>query len=446
MLRPWRDVRSRLLIIVVVALALALGVATIGFNALFDRATSGDANSLLRARAESEVALIGVRAGRLAITEGRDDALADSQVWIFSADGTAVEAPRARAATNRVARSLSGSSTRFADVPSTDVRLYAVPIIRGGRRLGTLVTGVSLAPYEQTKRSALVSSIALALVLLATVAAAVFLLLKAAFGPITRMTTQAASWSEHDLDRRFAAGHPHDEVTRLAAMLDSLLDRIAASLRHERRFSAEVSHELRTPLARAVTAAELALRRDRTPAEYREALASVLENIQQVARIVDALVASARQEAGAQGIAEAGAVLASAVAACETLAAERGVTIDIVAGPDSLVGLDGDLAERIVQPVLENACRYAAQAVSVEAEHEGRHCVLRVRDDGPGVAAEERERIFEPGVRGAAGLAAGPGAGLGLALARRLARAASGDIEVLDAGRGAAFAIRLPAA
>ena len=80
--------------------------------------------------------------------------------------------------------------------------------------------------------------------------------------PGVRMTRQAAEWSEHDLDHRFALGAPHDELTELASTLDRLLDRLAASLRHERRFSAELSHELRTPLARVLAEAELALRRD----------------------------------------------------------------------------------------------------------------------------------------------------------------------------------------
>jgi signal transduction histidine kinase len=434
-----------LLIIVVVALAGALAVATYGFNALFERAASSDASSLLRARAASELELLSVQGGRIRVAETRDDVLADSQVWIFSLDGQTVEAPRAAQATNEAARSLRGSATRFVDVPQTDVRLYAAPILQRGRRVGTLVTGLSLAPYEQTKRTALGTSIALALVLLAAVATAVFLLLKAAFRPVTRMTEQAASWSEHDLDRRFAAGNPHDEVTRLAATLDSLLDRIAASLRHERRFSAEVSHELRTPLARTATAAELALRRERSPAEYREALESVLANTHQVTRIVDALVAAARQEAGGAGIAQAAAVLASATATCAEAARARGVTLDT--GPTQLlIGLDGDLAERIVQPVLENACRYAARSVHVHVAEEQRQCVITVLDDGPGIAEDEREQIFEPGVRGAAGRASGPGAGLGLALARRLARSAAGEVELGRSDHGAAFMIRLPAA
>jgi two-component system OmpR family sensor kinase len=432
---------------VVVALAAALAVATYGFNAIFDRATSSDANSLLRARADSELGLLITTRDTIRVRETRDDALADSQVWIFRRDGGIVEEPRARKATSRIARSLVRSPARFVDVPQNDSRLYVLPIEHRGRRVGTLVTGLSLAPYEQTKRSALVTSIILALVLLAAVATAVFVLLKAAFGPVTRMTEQAATWSERDLDRRFAAGEPHDEVTRLAATLDSLLDRIAASLRHERRFSAEVSHELRTPLARTVTAAELALRRERTPAEYREALESVLANTQQLTRIVDALVAAARQEAGSHAIVGADAVLAAAAASCEALAQERGVAIELPEETGTLIGLDGDLAERILQPVLENACRYASATVAVSVEQVGSECVLSVRDDGSGVAADERERIFEPGERGEAGRAHGPGAGLGLALARRLARAAAGEIELAEtAGPGAVFLIRLPAA
>ena len=86
------------------------------------------------------------------------------------------------------------------------------------------------------------------------------------------MTEHAASWSEHDLDRRFDLGEPYDELTQLAATLDRLLERISASLRHEQRFTAEISHELRTPLARISGEAELMLRRERTPDEYRSPL------------------------------------------------------------------------------------------------------------------------------------------------------------------------------
>src|SRR6185295_11160667 len=100
-------------------------------------------------------------------------------------------------------------------------------------------------------------------------------LLRASLRPVVRMTRQAAEWSEHDLDHRFALGPPHDELTELAATLDGMLDRLAASLRRERRFSAELSHELRTPLAHVLAETELALGRERQSAEYREALETI---------------------------------------------------------------------------------------------------------------------------------------------------------------------------
>ena len=90
--------------------------------------------------------------------------------------------------------------------------------------------------------------------------------------PVSRMTDDAAAWSDHDLDRRFDRGEPYDELTRLAATLDAMLERLSASLRHEQRLTAELSHELRTPLARIAAETELALRRDRTEEDYRESL------------------------------------------------------------------------------------------------------------------------------------------------------------------------------
>ena len=119
--------------------------------------------------------------------------------------------------------------------------------------------------------------------------------------PVSRMTEDAAAWSEHDLDRRFDLGEPYDELTRLAATLDACSTGIAASVRHEQRFTAELSHELRTPLARISGEAELALRRR---AHARTSTARALEAIErsadQMTRTVETLVAAARQEAGAR--------------------------------------------------------------------------------------------------------------------------------------------------
>src|SRR5207248_10526780 len=255
------------------------------------------------------------------------------------------------------ARSLAGGGRRFLDVDSADVRLYAMPAVFEGRRLGTVVAGVSLAPYEQTRRTALFDSLALALLLLLVVALAARWVLAAAFRPVERMTRAAADWSEHRLERRFELGEPHDELTRLAAMLDSLLDRIAASLRREQRFSSELSHELRTPVARIVAEADLALRRERTSSEYRVALEDVLRYAKEVASTIEALVAAAQQEAGlAHGTADAYEAAAKVVETCTPTAAERGVALELEPPASPVrIGVDPELAARTLQPVVENA-------------------------------------------------------------------------------------------
>jgi two-component system OmpR family sensor kinase len=444
-LPPFRGVRTRLLLVVVGALAVALGVATIGFNILLAHAASRDANTLLRSRASSELALLRVVGNNIKVAETRDDPLGDSRVWIFRGT-TPVEQPRAKAETDLGARSLAGGPSQFLNVLDAEERLYSVPIVHNGKRFGTLVTGISLEPYHHTQRTALVGSLTLFLVLLSITGVAAWWLLRSALRPVAQMTEQASTWSEQDLDRRFSLGEPHDELTHLAATLDGLLDRLAASLRHERRFSAEMSHELRTPLAKLMAEAELALRRERSESDYRESLEAVLRNAQQIERIVETLVSAAQHDAQPQGIANAVDVAEAVVAAHSHDASSRGVALELVKTPERVrVGVDQDLAERILHPVVENALRYGRGKVQVRVTRNGSSVLFAVDDDGPGVLADEHERIFEPAVRGSAGRSTYTGAGLGLALSRRLARAVSGDVEAFPGASGH-FVVRLPAA
>lgn len=437
--------RRRLLLAVGAAVAVALVALVAGFNLILSRVLDHNASALARARAVAEVDSLRTSGGRLRVPERPDDRAADAALWIF--DGVhAIEQPRAAPEVTATARRLAAGGARFADVGASDLRLYAVPVRAGNRRLGAVVAGISLAPYEQTRKLALLASLVLGSVVLLLVLVAARWLLGASLRPVVRMTRQAAQWSEHDLEHRFALGVPHDELTELAATLDGLLDRLSASLRHERRFSAELSHELRTPLARVLAESELALRRERAPREYRAALELIHGSADQLSRTVDALVAAARYEAGGErGTADARAVAEAVARACSGLAADGNVQVDIM-GPDRpvRVGVDPDLAERILQPVLENACRYGTTAVRVAIDRESSTVVYAIDDDGPGVPTGDAERIFEPGVRGRAPRDGQGGAGLGLSLARRLARSVDGDVVAAAAPSGGRFLVRLP--
>ncbi len=394
-------IRRRLQVVVVSAVALAVGALLIGFNVLLGQSLDKSSRDLLRSRAAAQLSLLRAHNGRLSFVEAPEKAGPDANVWVYSGNRL-IEKPRAGKRVNDAALLLSTGGRRFVDLQDSDTRLYVQPVVVGGRRIGAVIVAQSLAPYESTREFALVGSLVFGGIVLVLVAIAARWLLASSLRPVQRMTRQAATWSERDLDQRFGLGKPRDELTELAATLDGLLDRLGASLRREQRFSAEL-----------------------------------------------ALVAAARTESGpVKGTSDAYEVAAEASAACSLLAAEHEVALDVEAPEQPVrLGVDPDLAERILQPVVENACRYGARNVRVSIERRDSTVRYAVMDDGPGVADDEGDRIFEPGVRGRVGEANGDtGAGLGLALARRLARSVTGDVEAVTEARGGSFLVRLPAA
>jgi signal transduction histidine kinase len=268
-----------------------------------------------------------------------------------------------------------------------------------------------------------------------------------ALGPVRAMTRDAARWSEQDPERRFGADERPDELGELAHTFDALLDRMGASLRHEQRLSAELSHELRTPLSRIVAEAELLQRRDRPLDDRREAYDSIVRSAGQMSGILETLMAAARADAGLdRGRSELGSVLRELASQWEPACAARDVALDLETpnGPVA-VGVDAEVVQRILTPVLDNAARHASRRVRVTTGRQGGRVTVTVVDDGPGVPADELQRVFEPGVRLQEGDGHG-GSGLGLPLARRLARAANGDVVALEVPDrpGAAFVVQLP--
>jgi signal transduction histidine kinase len=435
--------RRRLLGTVAALLAVFIAGLTLAFNVVLDSRLDRDATDLARSRASSALQGLEVVDGRLTVPEAPDSGRFDRPVWVFGSRKP-VERARAPASVQRTVDRLARSGGQ---ADSGGTRLVTIPVSAHGRPVGLVVAGVSLLPYQRTKELALLGSLALAASLLAAGVLASRWLLAAGMSPVARMTAQAAEWSDRDLHRRFGLGPPRDDLSRLAETLDGLLGRVAASLRREQQLTAEISHELRTPLARLRARAQLAGREpDLTPSQ-KEAWRAVVSGADDIARILDALLAGARAEAGGSGPSDALAPARAAADECAALAAGRGIELR-VEQPAGTARLETspELVERALHPLLENACRYANQVVTVSVGRENGSVVYRVVDDGPGVAEDERERIFEPAARGtAAGAAGSSGTGLGLALGRRLARAAGGELSVTP-GRGGRFELRLPTA
>jgi signal transduction histidine kinase len=430
-------------------MGLLLAALTLAFNLVLADRLDGDANGVAQARATAALSSLSVRAGGLRLPDAPDERSPDPELWVFQGQ-TALERPRAAPlGTEREAALLAALAPARGDVRSAHTRLFALPVIQSGHRFGAVVAGVALAPYEQTQSTALVASIALAVAVFLAVALSAAWLISKALSPVARMTRQAAEWSEHDLDRRFSAGPAHDELTQLAATLDSLLERLSASLRHEQRLSAELSHELRTPLASILADAQYALRHTELSREGRESIEHIAAAGARMGRTLDTLIAAARAQLDPRRATSDAAACARTALDAGTPAEPDGVSSLVrLHAPGARVAVERDLVERILAPLIENARRHACASVEVEIARDGQGVLFTVADDGTGVPEPDLEAIFEPGRRrlGSATATLSTGAGLGLALSRRLARSAGGDVWAQASERGGHFVVRLPVA
>ena len=440
------SLRRRLTGSTIAGAAIALAMLIAAFNLVLDVRLRADADNVLRERAATVLRGLGTVDRRLSVIEAPDQGAIDAQTWIFAGD-RALEQPTGVDPRNqRAAVAITAAGSGFMTVEATETRLYAVPVRQAARRLGTVVVGASLAPYRSTASSALLGSVILGLLTLAAIAALSRRLISRALRPVAQMTAQAADWGEHDLSRRFYAGEPHDELSALASVLDGLLSRLAQSLSREQRLTAEVSHELRTPLATVLAEAELATSRDRSLQQYRDSLRSIARHAHELQRVLETLLASARAEVpGGTESSDARESAERAVASLRETLTAQDKSIELVCAQSLRVAAGADVVERILSPLLENAARYARHRIELDIRAADDEVVFEIHDDGPGIDPRDRDRIFDPGFRGAEPRTkTHAAAGLGLPLARRLARAAGGEVQARASNDGGSFAVRLP--
>ncbi|MBL9102932.1 MAG: HAMP domain-containing histidine kinase [Myxococcales bacterium] len=254
--------------------------------------------------------------------------------------------------------------------------------------------------------------------------------------------------ADGDLDARIALAAGDAEVLQLARDIDAMIDRLGLLIGSQQRFIANAAHELRSPLTALYGELSLALRRPRSEVEYERVIRTALESSQRLRRLTEDLLAAVQiGETGAPPVATAVAQICQEAADLVAYEAEgRGVAV-VREGPAlAVLGRPDDLV-RLLRNLLENAVRHAPPAtrVSVRWRVDGEQVRLSVRDAGPGVDAADREKIFEPFHRGPQERG-GSGAGLGLTIAREIARAHGGEVQLADGGDGACFVLTLPAA
>lgn len=436
-----RTLRGRLTLTALGVGSLAVVLLTVAFDLLLVHRLSAQADAVLRSRANAAMATVMVRQdGSLELADAEGDTGLDSGIWVYRGRDALERAPGGRALQDSADR-LAGTARRIVrdeNRPATE--FLSLPLLLHGRQVGTLVAALSLDPYRRSARLTVVGSILLDAVLGAVVLLVGNLVAARALKPVEEMTRQAGQWSTGDSTLRFGPGARPAELEELAGRLDTLLDRLAAVLRREQQVSAEISHELRTPLAGIVAETELFAVRPRSPEQAADAMEAVGAAARRMERILDTLLSAARAGSDRQR------GRCDAVHVSEELVGEVGGAVPVVVRGTGPVwaGVDAELLERALGPVLENAQRYAARHVEVRVEDAGSHVALSVVDDGPGVPRGAQDAVFDPGRR-LAPQDGHDGAGLGLALARRLAEAAGGRLRCVP-GAGGCFVLEVPRA
>jgi two-component system OmpR family sensor kinase len=335
---------------------------------------------------------------------------------------------------------------------------YRVYAHRDPEDTGITIVAVPLSDVDATlSRLLLVEALVIIGVLIALGGSAWFVV-KAGLRPLDRIEVTAGQIAAGELSRRVSPATSKTEVGRLGLALNGMLERIeqafaaqTASEERLRQFLADASHELRTPLSSIRGYAEL-FRMGATPehADVETAMRRIEEESKRMGILVEDLLSLARLDEEPERDPEPldlAALAADAVADARATAPERSIALE-VSGPALITG-DPLALRQVLANLLRNAIIHtpAGTAIEVAVEREPEWVRLSVRDHGPGVPADARERLFERFWRKEAGRQRGRGgAGLGLAIVDGVVRAHGGSVSVTDAPDGGAiFAVRLPA-
>lgn len=281
-----------------------------------------------------------------------------------------------------------------------------------------------------------------------------YALARKALAPIDAMATQSRKISAERLNERLPIQNPEDELGKLGITFNELLARLQAAFDQLRRFTADASHELRTPLTAIRSVGEVALQEQKSPAEYRDVIGSMLEEVDRLTRLVESLLVLSRADTGHVQLQRTDitllALVQEAVSLVEVLAEEKKQQVVLEGDVTAVVSADRLILRQAIVNLLDNAIKYspAGSRILLRVASSAGHATLEVVDEGPGVPPEHRPHLFDRFYRvESARTREWGGAGLGLSISRWAAEAHGGEITLQsEEGHGSTFRFSLPLA
>ena len=347
----------------------------------------------------------------------------------------------------------SKSGYRTVSAPGGRWRVYTMVIgTPSGHPEYLLQVGTSLDRIDSTLSKLLVFELtAISLALVLAIALGIFMAGRA-LKPIDEIAQLAGSIRAVNLSSRLDLNLPDDELGRLVATFNDMLERLEEGFSRQKRFVSEAAHELRTPLTAMKGTTEVCLRRDRTVAEYKKSLEELRGEVDHLVGLSKDLLSLSSMESESTDLNQEDLdltdVVSSAVEIITPVAQSKGIGIEFETPDPTPFRGDKSKINRMVLNILDNAVKYSPRGshVSVSVESEGEWITVAISDNGPGISDDELENVFDSFHRLDEARGMNPsGVGLGLSIARWIARAHGGNITVeSQLGRGSTFKIGLP--
>lgn len=356
--------------------------------------------------------------------------------WVTDRDGTVVRASQP------LGTPLPTDDTDDATLPGAD---HPYLVVTEDAEEYTVLVAASLEEVEDsTAALVLPLLIGLPLVLL-LVGGTTWMVATRALAPVERIRREVEQITGDRLDRRVPEPASRDEIHRLAQTMNQMLERLQGSRDRQQQFVSDASHELRSPLAIIRQTAEVARAHPGALPEG-ELADAVLEESTRMQRLVEQLLMLARVDEGASARASQDVDLDDLALTVARRVQQPGLRVQTAGVGAGRVRGDHVALAQVVQNLVDNAARHAHGVVALTVRETGDGAELVVEDDGPGIATEDRQRIFDRFVRldEARARDAG-GSGLGLAIVAEIVAAHGGTIEVSSSDLGGArFVVRLP--
>jgi heavy metal sensor kinase len=344
----------------------------------------------------------------------------------------------------------SARTARLAD--RTRVRMVSRVHILDGRPL-LIRLAHSEEPLWSQLAELLVASLLVLPVILATAGFAGYGLARRALSPIEQMARRAGQITPDRLNERLPNDGTDDELGQLARVFNQTLSRLEQAFEQLRRFTSDASHELRTPLAAIRSVGEVVLQKDPSRDEYRDAIGSMLEEVNRLTSLIDNLLTISRADAGHISLQRADVqvmdLVREAVGLFEILIEEKSLQLSVEGDENTAIQGDRLFLRQALVNMLHNAVKYSpvGGVISVRVrQKDGLPLVIEIQDQGPGIPVEDRSKIFDRFYRvDKARWRESGGAGLGLSIAKWAVEVHGGNIGLDSApNHGCIFRMTLP--